>query len=327
MSSPKRRRTPPIVVRKTLWHSLGDYSTTPALASVDLGAALRNGHLAIFLGAGISIPMGIPGWGDLLNGCISDPRAAPAKLKTFTKKEIAKKSGDDLARIAEVLSSRVGNEAFLEIVRDQLYPSGSITELIPTPMLYALSALLSGADRGRISNVLTLNFDDNIEQHLRLHGQLFQVVESLPQLLGNSGTLVFHPHGYLPRVPSDPKSSKKIVFDKLSFDKLLGDESNPWKRFIRELIRTNIIIVVGMGINDPHLQALFSALEEEIRGLGRPSAFWCVSSESKEYETTKNSLALRNIAALGFKDLKKDIPEFLLSICRSAAATVKKGPA
>ena len=56
------------------WLNNNEYAENPVLASSDLAKALFRGELAMFLGAGVSKPIGLPSWPNLVRACLQEAK-------------------------------------------------------------------------------------------------------------------------------------------------------------------------------------------------------------------------------------------------------------
>src|SRR5258706_12337035 len=173
-----------------------------------LGSTLRAGSLALFLGAGVSKPLGLPDWPTLIS------RVATRAGLTL-----------DASTIADAKSSRVAMDSvessnafpeYSKLVHDALYDGLTFTDDIVTQkLLVAIGALTMSSRRGSVRTVVTLNFDDVLEQYWSIHGYSWQLVTGLPTLLQETDVTMYHPNGYLPLIGA---SSDFLVFSERSFD-------------------------------------------------------------------------------------------------------------
>ena len=157
-----------------------------ASALRDLRNAWSCGELVIFLGAGASIPYGIPSWRDLVLELLFDQAAGTRRLGTLWphyRRAIASWMTDYfeydplvLARMVErSLAKRTENGPeeevlFLERLRTHLYahtrPTASRT------MLSAVADLLARPGSG-VRSVVTFNFDHLLEEALHARGTAY----------------------------------------------------------------------------------------------------------------------------------------------------------
>jgi hypothetical protein len=278
-------------------------------AAIDyLGDHLFNGSLALVMGAGVSKPLGLPSWEELLKAC-------------FTKIKEPTYSGPDLELGATALSVACQEKGLdvRDIVKACLYPRGGLSpsSLMGSKRMGSLGAMLMGSRRGTIREVLTFNYDSALEEYLLLHGYVVNVITKLPALTGSEDVTIFHPHGYLPSGTGPGRASDEIVFTKESVLERSGDTNNAWWGILRELVRSKVLLLLGISENTAIGAALGPMLTHEARNLvaDRPSAFWLRAEARVEFRPVLQKANIVSVT-LGSHD---KIDEFLLAICRKAA--------
>jgi SIR2-like domain len=281
-------------------------------AAVDyLGGCLFRGSLALLLGAGVSEPLGAPLFGTLLNAGLAhlgEPAfdGVDSELGATRLSHIAEKKHVDLQ----------------ELLTKLLYPKGPPrpSDLMRSARMGALGAMLMGSKRGSVDTVLTLNYDSLLEEYLLLHGYVVNVVTHLPALIGSEDVTVFHPHGYLPSETGPGRASlpEDLVFTKESVLNMLGDTSHATPFLIRQIVRSKVLLLLGVSPGTAIGNSLGPILSHESSGIraDRPSAFW-LGAESPDADY-KRVLLTANVVPVVL-DSFDGIDEFLLSICRKAA--------
>jgi hypothetical protein len=281
----------------------------PDAAAKYLGDHLFRGSLALVLGAGVSKPLGLPSWAELLKTCFAYIKVSPYK-------------GNDLelaaTRLNEVCESK-GMDV-KDVLRACLYPTKGISPpvLMTSKRMGALGAMLMGSRRGTVSDVLTFNFDSALEEYLYLHGHVVNVVTALPALTGSEDVTIYHPHGYLPSQTGPGTATEEIVFTKESVLKRVGDTQNAWWGVLRELVRSKILVLLGISEDTAIGNALGPILAHEAPHIcvDRPSAFWLAANKARpDFRTVLHEANVVSVA-VGSHDR---IDEFLLAICREAA--------
>lgn len=225
-----------------------------AVLTSHLAGQLNRGRLALFLGAGVSQFFGLPSWRDLVNtisGRMHEPSLAP--------------DADPLLRVAAIREKHFKNNTprFLLVVRDALYENvdGDFEKLRLNTTLSAIGSLVMASRRGSASQVVTLNYDDLLETYLEYHGFFTASVFSSRHWRQNADTVIYHPHGYLPR--THEVASEDIVFGTDDFLKILRpDTANLWRPLLETLMRTHTVIYIGLSGADLHLQSLLAPLSE-----------------------------------------------------------------
>jgi hypothetical protein len=284
----------------------------PTAAVEYLGQCLFDGSLSLLLGAGVSSSLGLPTWGELINQALAQIGEPPF-------------DGDDLELGGTRLASACKRKGLdvRQVVRACLYPRGGLTPaaLMGNRRMGALGAMLMGSRRGSVDTVLTLNFDSVLEEYLLLHGYIVNSVAELPALLGSEDVTVFHLHGYLPSDTGIGRASEKITLTKESVLKMAGDPNDQWRVVFRQIVRSKVLLLVGISASTAIGLALGSILQHEAEYLSgsRPSAFWL--GTKKPSDDLNTVLLSSNVVPVTVESYEK-IDDFLLAVCRQAATLI-----
>jgi hypothetical protein len=259
--------------------------------------------------------LGLPSWAELINQCLTQIGEPPF-------------DGDDLelggTRLAAACK-RKGIDTRL-VVTTCLYPDGGLpaVALMGNRRMGALGAMLMGSRRGSVDTVLTLNFDSVLEEYLLLHGYVVNAVTELPALVGSEDVTVFHVHGYLPSKTGPGRASEKITLTKEAVLKMAGDPNDQWRVVLRQMVRSKVLLLLGISSSTAIGVALGSILQHEAEYLSgtRPSAFWLGTERPTDDQNTV--LLSSNVVPVAVESYEK-IDEFLLAICREAATLIPCG--
>lgn len=249
-----------------------------AHALARLRAAFAADRLTLWLGAGVSMGSGLPGWDELLRGVFintlgsvrtDNPRLAQAVAETWF--EANDRSKTIVAR--ELKSSFASPDDFVKWVRFSLYkwidctPRGTPTRrfreaLKDNATLMAVAALCrsSTGRTGGVRRVVSYNFDDLLE--LGLDGVPHRAVWSRGTVA--PGRLpIYHVHGFLPaRSPwvdyPEGRASRadEIV---LTEDQYHGAAATPygWANLVQLQAMTDSVgLAIGLSMTDPNMRRL-----------------------------------------------------------------------
>ena len=144
----------------------------------------ETGELALFCGAGISVPTGLPSFSGLVGQLYNSLNTSPTECeKDYIRQE-------DFAKALEVLEKRTAGKKF----RSELVKLFSST---PKPGSLDLHrALLRIVSKPSGMHLVTTNFDDNFARARVRKGLSFDQYPSLPRL--DNWNSVVHLHGRVP---------------------------------------------------------------------------------------------------------------------------------
>ena len=231
----------------------------------------------LFLGAGVSIPYGLPAWKNLVLELLFEQAQGTRRLGPMWphyRRAVASWMTDyfeyDPLVLARMVERTLGSHSradaapplsatsenlFLSRLRSHLYanhrvPSGRTT-------LNAIGDLIarSKANRG-VASVVTFNFDDLLERELEGRRVKVQPVIDATRVNGN-GIPIVHAHGFVPR--TGPISRKDVVFTEPDYHHLTESVFHWSLSFMVERLRKNTVLFVGLSMSDPNLRRLLDA--------------------------------------------------------------------
>lgn len=214
-----------------------------------LNQGAQKGNLVLVLGAGASVPSGLPSWDQVTKELISvilpdaKSRDLAARLRHLTIPDYR------LTRIVESL-----DPAFRLTVRDALYGK----RLRRNKTLEAVTAFVQRCQRKRKRlRIITYNFDDLLERHLDKAGlkKRYLVIDSKDSYYrfrtANPSLAIFHPHGFIPfNGDLERLLGTMLVFSERQYHRSYFDRSH-WTSVVqRELFSSCSCLFVGCSFND-----------------------------------------------------------------------------
>lgn len=281
-----------------------------------LAGRLRKGELALLLGAGVSQSVGFPNWRGLLKESLLRVPEVPSR-------DVEKLSTEELGDCFEELRTKLKTDAaFNELIRNVLYKNWQPgIGHWANDLLIAIGTLIIPGRRGHVDTVLTLNFDDVLEQYLRVYGFVAQSSSEFPVIRSGADVIVYHSHGFLP-YGTGCIDHEKLILDSLSYDQDMGNSNSLKRRMMESVIYQKIIVGIGVSGADPYSRAVIAATP----GVGTVArdvvGYWLMIGEKESNEVKK--LVRRRIFPILFKDVK-EIPPFILSVAETAAANFMNG--
>jgi len=294
----------------TTWEPVDIYAQDPKhkLAVLHLSEALYRGELALLLGSGVSVAFGLPGWVDLVHRCLDTRNMDKSRVTNGSAFEV-------MTSVIGQLRTTINDDGeYLRVVKKALYQTATDrASAAPSDLLIAMGALLMGSRRGKIREVWSLNFDDLLEWHLRIHGFVSQIVTEVPTVLRDVDVVAFHPHGFLPLDTDIFHDSKSIVFDDKTYAKRFVG-TDPWRDAFDYALKTRIFIALGLSWGDQIVKNLVINAADSNKE--RPTAFWFFK-DSAENRLAAEECLRHNVVPIVLKEYS-DYSPFLLNICKTA---------
>lgn len=240
--------------------------------------AAQRGGITLVLGAGISMPRGIPDWNKLAKSIwrhVFPDRPNPwARQKQGSS---PKELPQFLPIIFELAYQKLGESGFLEVLKQKLYaranfPFTDSAFARSKESLAVLARLLAaehkrGGER-RVTSVFTFNADDFIEQAVSrvagIRGQLIQagivgaITRSTHRLLAGAAREqipVYHVHGFLPSDlwRSDEGPKRMLVFTDLQYWSTSATASSFANRIASSALSEGQCVFIGVSMRDINL--------------------------------------------------------------------------
>ncbi len=289
-----------------------DRLVNPRFARQFLAGRLREGTLALFLGAGASVDLRVPSWPKFLNGIRKEVglSALRGNLDSLRLQNAADEVRQECATESE----------YFDLLRRVLYarvPELSL-DVLKNDLFMAIGALLMGSKRGSIKHIITFNFDSMLEWFLSQHGFVVRVVSHLPELEGSEDVRIYHAFGFLPHSSLRMKASKFVILGSDSVNLRLGTPGDVWYEMMRYLIRSSVCLFVGLSersFMDPSLATLLTPAAHGM-STQRPIGIWLL--KHRILEPVRKRFLNNRVVPVEFSS-KKEVAQFLFTVCQEAA--------
>lgn len=205
-----------------------------------LGALAAEKHLAVFIGAGVSVAAGLPGWDDLLD-----------QLSRRSSGALADLEGLPALDQAQVLEKRLEGNLGTEVA--------AILKTITRPSL--AHVLLAGL---QCNEVITTNYDRLYEAAVTATGQ--QVDSVLPW----ATTTPRSP--WILKMHGDVEHENSIVLTRRHFVRY-DAATRPAGSLLQSLLMTRHLLVVGASLNDDNVSRLTLEVDQFRSDSGVTEAF------------------------------------------------------
>jgi len=240
----------------------------------ELTRATQRGGITLVLGAGLSMPRGIPDWNSLAQLIWRD--VFPKRPSPWARQ--GRSSPKDLPQflpiIFELAHQKLGVSGFLDVLKRHLYSGAKFPFTDPALVrsnetLAVLARLLVTEHRRgrarRIASVITLNADDFLEQAVAriagVRGQLIQdgsvgtITRATHRLLDGDTIPIYHVHGFLPSDlwRSDQGPKRMLVFTDLQYWSSSARASSFANRIMSAALSEGQCVFIGVSMKDTNL--------------------------------------------------------------------------
>jgi hypothetical protein len=230
--------------------------------------AHRGGRLGFLVGAGLSVPIGLPGWAAFNEGLLQKAldRHTPggaAHAHQLGHAYLELLQGQTMAAV-DLVRQRVGAD-FHVVLRGALYEREQLRKFQPTEVHYAL-VRLALESQPPFPCVHTTNYDDLLELALNnATGARPRSVHASRRALSD-GPRVVHLHGYFPfdapPVTTEKRLAAELVASDLDYHRLSNDHTAWTNRELLNLLDSRSVLILGMSLTDPNVRRLLAYLSE-----------------------------------------------------------------
>ena len=292
-------------------YSHEEYAKNPSLAISELGMRLKSSTLCLFLGAGVSIGFNLPSWKQLIARILGKETDADFVAA------LDNKSAQDLRRLLDPIDDQ--SIEYYTLVHDALY-RGVVEDLLEqlrqSPLLLAIAAMMTGAHRGRIDCVVTYNYDDLLEQYLRMLG-LMVCQRVLPdELSSRSDVELNYVHGKLPQGwgPTAEKPEVFVLSDR-SYMARSAHLNIGWPAWVEYKLYSKLGLFLGLSGDDDVILATLRRVKDYVKRRENYLGYWILTPDA--FERNKGRIFDAGICPIPLH--KEAIPEFIFQICQHAA--------
>lgn len=286
-----------------------DYAEDPFLAVERIGSLLSGGVLRLFLGAGVSSGFGLPQWKMLIARVLSRDTD-----RDFLG-SLPSKSPTDLTKLIDDIDD--GSQQYVMKVHEALYRDSTtslVDQLQRSPLLLSVAALVTGAHRGRIDSVITYNYDDVLEQYLRMLGLAVCPRVRSTDLSTRADVEINYVHGRLPQVWDDSAPLPSIVLSDKSYRAKRARIDEGWSAVVQNVLYSKIGLFLALSGDDSSILDLLERLQSGVRH--EPyNGYWLLTGDA--FERNKNAILHVGMCPISIE--KEDVPRFICSVCMAAA--------
>jgi len=230
-----------------------DVSQEGAVLPAPLIESIHAGNCVAFLGAGFSIPAGLPGWGELLSGMATHEKV-PVEVRAHVLHLVEGGSAHSLDQAAQTLEDLLGRKTFAELLREPLQEARIEGEM--QDRLRWITGIPFRA-------ILTTNFDGILDGSPPMPRSFRRVLRPKryrwwdPRFWDGkkSGAKVVKLHGDVAQ--SGGVGQGGAVITRLDYRRLLY-ENPSYATFLKSIMSTTTVLYLGFSFVDAYLNELRS---------------------------------------------------------------------
>lgn len=277
-----------------------------------LAEQLVRGRLLLALGAGVSDDFGLPKWADLIS-------------RTAAMAKCTLPSGQSIEDSAETILARGygGDELkFASGVRAALYEKcdSSIDNLTKNRLLAAIGALTMASAKGKVTKIVSFNFDDLVEKFLAYHGFVENSIGAMPAWATIADVHVYRPHGILPSDSRIPVPHP-IVFAQIQYDRQTG--KGLWHHALVDAFSSHTCLFIGLSGKDNNLKRILTEVNDSHVGKQAGDPYWGVRLTADATGLMRDMWETRGVKQHLLASYS-DFPRWLFEICQRAATLARK---
>jgi hypothetical protein len=269
-------------------------------------ARLRNvfqqGQASLFVGAGLSSSLGVPGWGKLLKG-LND------KVRKRADGHPGYKSIKNDSNGSYLIAARFLNEAaernqlsFISEIRKQLYRKKQLRSSF-------MDAVIELLKQNRIGEIITYNYDIFLEQRMTEEEILNTPIDGQNRRVRNA-IPVMHVHGLIH--PEDAGFDNGVVLSEEAYHRLYQD-SYHWANVAQLYALTHTTcIFVGLSMTDPSLRRLLDIAYQQGSKDAEHYAF-LIRPEFDCHKETEGILSQMGVNTIWCED-RDDVPRQIMRL-------------
>lgn len=311
--------------------SFAAFSADPIATLIAAAGEAR--RLSLLIGAGASMEAGLPSWDRLLDhlllrggedGGFLDPvpaGEAPTAEQAARRQRWLEDTARDGPLGKAALAEALAGDRRDEWITDALFtPEAGPADYSPGPIARQIPHLRAAF--GGDLRVMTLNYDDLIEQAFRQDGRFEPVALATEQHREPAGKFgIVHLHGYLGRDDADPG---QLILSEADYMEMQRGHS--WQEtYVHHALMDSTMVFVGTSLLDPNVIRYLHGVRPP--SSGEPSRFALFvrqgqypSSVPAELRTAREQALAKRWEALGvsavFVDHYTDVAQVLAEIAR-----------
>jgi hypothetical protein len=250
-----------------------------SLAIKELKDAFNSRNLTIYLGAGVSMPSGLPSWEQLVLLLYFRTLNADINYRVFPNYLLAisewllKTKNEPLDIILRKIKNSGWNEnTFVELIQETLYSGFNVFGAPQIPSIdenKTLSAIINNLCRFStpqnigLKSIVTYNYDNLLEIGLELKGAVsnFQIIWSRSEEIDSAKIPIYHVHGYIPIVGKG-STIEEMIFSEEQYNNAFQD-AYYWGNMVQmQALSSNTGLMIGISLNDRNIRRILDSIKK-----------------------------------------------------------------
>lgn len=263
----------------------------------------QENNISFFLGAGVSMAAGLPGWNTLLSRMLSGT-TFQNHLNGNDLNKISASCGSSSIVLGRFIKSyheshrqeNLSKEQFIDIIHEALYKD--FNKKFDSPLVTQLTELIK---TGNVSEIITYNFDNILETYLKNANIIYYSVfnNNAPQ----PGLPIYHVHGFIPLEKGNVDTPMPVLSEE-QYHEVYSNAYN-WGNIeqLHALNRTTCFFI-GLSMNDPNLRRILEISHHEAEDQTRHYVFL---ARQTNFETENKDKCFQYVQTEIFKNLGLNI--------------------
>lgn len=226
---------------------------------------LQRGGISLVLGAGVSMPRGVPSWPELVR------RMWTAAFGSPPGEDVLPSTGNPAHPLTlpiafEHIEHALGTAKFRTLMREQLAasrPASTGDTLAPIAEVLRIDQARTG---GRIERVITFNADDLLEREIHVEPEALRRAPIIWPIVRESGSVrrergmggrapipVYHLHGFVPshaRWLWHEEAAESLVFTDAQYWAAVASPSSFANRVMMHALHDSHCVFIGLSMSD-----------------------------------------------------------------------------
>jgi serine/threonine protein kinase len=244
----------------------------------------RTNSVVAWVGAGLSVPAGLPTWEELRDDLVEEYRAKTRAMSEEVRDEAegvlkVVEHKEDLWEAFKILKENMGRESYRQTVRDSL----RVADSTPPPENYRRLWEIG------INGLINLNID-RLATRAYVQEREKEPLEYTGDSVKNCIGLLRNPNPFILNLHGDVNDFRSWVFTKDAINWLM--ETDAYKEFINNILIQRKVIFVGLTLNDISTGSHIKRVSEKFDIGGH---FWVTNKKDRESDQWAEDNGLRVI--------------------------------